>query len=225
MLYLLPNLLDESLDHKPFLPPSVAEIIPQLDGFIVETEKPARKFLMRFIPNIQEVPLRILNEHTTPEEVDLLAAPLQKGEKWGLLSDAGLPVLADPGARLIRRLHGLKIPVHTFPGPSSIVYALQLSGLSGQSFTFHGYLPRKPQDLERLLSKLPQKHTHVCIEAPYRTDKLLKTLLAYLPHDALLSVSWNLTLPTQGVVTQKASAWKKNLPTLGKVPAVFVWIS
>lgn len=223
MLYLLPNLLDDELDHTPFLPPSVGEIVPHLDGFIVESEKLGRKFLKRFVDQIQDIPVRVLNEHTTPDEVDLLAAPLQKGEKWGLLSDAGLPVLADPGARLIRRLHGLKIPVHTFPGPSSIIYALQLSGLSAQSFTFHGYLPRKPHDLENFFKYLRSNHTHLCIEAPYRTDKLLKTLLAKLPHDAHLSVSWDLTLPSEGILTQKVSAWKKKVPTLGKVPAVFVF--
>jgi len=222
-LYLLPNLLDESLDHAPFLPPSVAEIVPELDGFIVESEKPGRKFLKRFVKNIQAIPLRTLNEHTTPEEVDLLAAPLQRGERWGLLSDAGLPVIADPGSRLIRRLHGLKIPVHTFPGPSSIIYALQLSGLPAQSFTFHGYLPRKPHEFEEALRKLPNNHTHICIEAPYRTDRLLKMLITELPHNTLLSVSWDLTLPSQGVRIQRVSAWRNNTPILGKVPAVFVF--
>jgi len=223
MLYLLPNLLDDSLDHVPFLPPSVAEIIPELDGFIVESEKLGRKFIKRFIQKIQEVPVRVLCEHTTPGEIDLLAAPMQKGEKWGLVSDAGLPVIADPGSRLIRRLHGLKIPVHTFPGPSSIIYALQLSGLSAQSFTFHGYLPRKPHEFERIVNTLPERHTHICIEAPYRTDALQRALISHLPGNALLSVAWDLTLPTQGVCTQKVAIWRKKTPTLGKVPAVFTF--
>jgi len=223
MLYLLPNLLDENLDHEAFLPPSVGEIIPQLNGFIVESEKKGRKYLKRFVKNIQDIPVRVFNTHTTPEEIDLLAAPMQKGEKWGLLSDAGLPVLADPGARLVRRLQGLKIPVHTFPGPSALVYALQLSGLSAQSFTFHGYLPRKAEGLKPFLKQLPGGHTHLCIEAPYRTDALLKGLITYLPDTAYLSVAWDLTLPSQGVRTQKVSAWMKNIPTLGKVPAVFLF--
>ena len=223
MLYLLPNLLDENLDHEAFLPSSVGEMIPQLNGFIVESEKKGRKYLKRFVKNIQDIPVRVLNTHTTPEEVDLLAAPMQKGEKWGLLSDAGLPVLADPGARLVRRLQGLKIPVHTFPGPSALVYALQLSGLSAQSFTFHGYLPRKAEGLKPFLKSLSMNHTHLCIEAPYRTDALLKMLITYLPDTAYLSVAWDLTLPSQGVRTQKVSAWMKNIPTLGKVPAVFLF--
>ncbi|NGX51023.1 MAG: Ribosomal RNA small subunit methyltransferase I [Chlamydiae bacterium] len=222
-LYLLPNLLDDSLDHDPFLPPSVGEIVRELDGFIVESEKPGRRFIKRFIKEIQGIPVSVLNEHTTAEEVDLLAAPLQRGERWGLLSDAGLPVLADPGARLIRRLHGLKIPVHTFPGPSAIIYALQLSGLSAQSFTFHGYLPRKPHEIEAFLRTLPKRHTHIAIEAPYRTDRLLQSLITHLPHNTQLSVAWDLTLPSQGVRTEKVSAWRKESPNLGKVPAVFIF--
>ena len=222
MLYLLPNLLDDSLDHKLFLPSSVDALIPELDGIIVESEKPGRKFLKRFIQKIQNVPIRMLNEHTTAQEIDLLVAPMQKGEKWALVSDAGLPVLADPGAQLIRCLNGLKIPVHTFPGPSAMIYALQLSGLSAQAFTFHGYLPRKPHALEQTLRNLSENHTHVFIEAPYRTDKLLSTLIASLSEETLLCVAWDLTLPSQGVRTQKIAAWKKKIPVLGKVPAVFL---
>lgn len=220
MLILLPNLLDTSLDHTPFLPTSVGEIVSSLDGIIAENEKEARRFLKRFTENFRDIPIRLLNEHT--DEIDSLIAPFQKGEKWGLVSDAGLPVLADPGARLIRRLHTLNVPIETLPGPSSIVYALQLSGLPAQVFTFHGYPPKDPNALKEKLRTLPKNHTHLFIEAPYRTDKFLNTLIHNLQDAADLSVSWNLTLPSQGVKTQKIAQWKKAIPTLGKVPAVFV---
>lgn len=220
MLYLLPNVLGEELPHDPFLPPSIGGIVEKLDGIIAESEKGARRFLKRFTKNFRDIPIALLNEHT--DSIDPLLGPLQKGETWGLISDAGLPILADPGARLVRRLHSLKIPVETFPGPSSIVYALQLSGLSAQNFTFHGYPPRKEEALNEKLRTLPKGHTHVFIEAPYRTDKLLKNLVYGLQEETDLSVSWNLTLPGQGNRTQKVSQWRKSLPELGKVPAVFV---
>jgi len=223
MLYLLPNLLDDSLDHKPFLPPSVTQIIPQLNGLIVESLKGGRRFLKRFIKNIQNIPMSVLNIHTTLEEIALLSIPIQKGEKWGLLSDAGLPVLADPGAKLVHHLNALNIPVHTFPGPSSIIYALQLSGLSAQSFTFHGYLPQKSKELRYILKTFSRNHTHICIETPYRTFSLLHNLIAYLPNNTLLSVAWNLTLPQQKVYTQKVMIWKKKTFPLNKAPAVFLW--
>lgn len=220
MLYLLPNLLGEELSHDTFLPPSIGAVVEKLDGIIAESEKGARRFLKRFTPNFRDIPIRLLNEHT--ESLDSLLGPLQKGETWGLISDAGLPVLADPGARLVRRLHSLKIPIETFPGPSAIVYALQLSGFSAQSFTFHGYPPRKVEALKEKLRTLPKGHTHVFIEAPYRSDKFLKTLVAGLQDETELSVSWNLTLPNQGVRTETIAKWRASLPTLGKAPAVFV---
>ena len=219
-LYLLPNVLEESLDHTPFLPPSVGEVAAQLDGIIGESERGARRFLKRFTENFRDIPIVLLNEHT--KEIDSLLAPLQRGECWGLVSDAGLPILADPGAALVRRLHSLKIPVHTFPGPSSIIYALQLSGLSAQNFTFHGYPLKDEKALQEKLRTLPKNHTHLFIEAPYRTDKFLKVLIHSLQDEVDLSVSWNLTTPTQGVRTDKIENWKKDIPTLGKVPAVFV---
>lgn len=220
MLILIPNLLDETLDHSPFLPQSVGEVVASLDGMIAESERGARRFMKRFAEHFREIPIRLLNEHT--DEIDSLLAPLQKGEKWGMISDAGLPVLADPGARVIRRLHSLNIPIETLPGPSSIVYALQLSGLPAQSFTFHGYPPKEKKKLKELLRTLPKDHTHLFIEPPYRTDKFLQTLIHNLQDETDLSVAWNLTLPSQGVKTLKISQWKKNIPTLGKVPAVFV---
>ena len=220
MLYLLPNLLDESLDHQSFLPPNLKAIIASLDGIIAESERAARRYMKRFNPNFREVPIRLLNEHT--KEIDPLLPPLQKGESWGLVSDGGLPVLADPGAPLIRRLHSLKIKVQTFPGPSSIIYALQLSGLSAQNFTFHGYGPKEEKALKEKLRTLPKGHTHIFIEAPYRTDRFLNHLVNGLQDETDLSVSWNITLPNQGVKTQKISQWKKELPHFGKVPAVFV---
>lgn len=220
MLYLLPNLLNENLEHDPFLPLSVGKVVSSLDGMIAESERNACRYMKRFTERFREIPVRLLNEHT--QEIDSLIGPLQRGEKWGLISDTGLPVLADPGARLIRRLHTLKVPIETLPGPSSLVYALQLSGLPAQEFTFHGYPPKDEKALREKLRTLPKDQTHLFIEAPYRTDKFLKNLIHNLQGESDLSVSWNLTLPSQGVKTEKIAQWKKAIPSLGKVPAVFV---
>lgn len=220
MLYLLPNLLDESLEHDLFLPSSVGQVVSSLDGMIGESEKSARRYMKRFTERFREIPIQLLNKHS--EELDCLIKPLQRGEKWGLVSDAGLPVLADPGAHLIRRLHTLNIPVETFPGPSSIIYALQLSGLPAQHFIFHGYPPRDEKTLKEILRTLAKDQTHLFIEVPYRTDKFLNYLIDHLQGETDLSISWNLTLPSQGVRTQTIAQWKKKLPMLGRVPAVFV---
>lgn len=220
MLYLLPNLLDENADPNLFLPQSIKDVVEKLDGIIAESEKGARQFLKRFTSRFREIPILLLNEHT--DDLEPLLIPLKKGEQWGLISDAGLPILADPGAILVRHLHDLEIAVTTFPGPSSIIYALQLSGFSAQRFTFYGYPPKDEKKLEELLRTLPKNHTHIFIEAPYRTDAFLKKLVSSLQGETDLSVAWNLTTPSQGVRTSSIREWKKGLPTLGKIPAVFV---
>ncbi|MCB1085175.1 MAG: 16S rRNA methyltransferase, partial [Chlamydiia bacterium] len=161
MLYLLPNVLDEEGNSAFLIPEAIKEVVAKLDGIIAESEKGGRKFLKAFHPDFRSVPIILLNEHTT--SIDALLSPLQKGERWGLISDAGLPVLADPGAKLVRRLHTLNIPIETFPGPSSIVYALQLSGLPGQRFVFNGYPPRDEKQLLERLRTLPKGETHLFI--------------------------------------------------------------
>ena len=232
-LFLLPNVLDEELSHRDFFPPNLEDIIPVLDGLIAESPKGGRRFLKRFSypegKSFRAVPIQLLNEHSTQEELEELLEPLKRGEQWGLIADAGLPVLADPGSHLVMCLHELSIPVHAFPGPSSIVYALMLSGLSAQNFAFHGYLPKRPNELASKLKNLEkrgryEKQTQVFIEAPYRTEKLLRFLLETLEEDTLLSLAWNLTLPTQGVRTKTVKEWKrKPLPSLQKAPAVFLF--
>jgi len=218
-LYLLPNVLERSLDHAPFFPSIVGECVCHLDGIIGESEKETRHYLKRFTPHFRTLPIALLNEHT--ESIDPLLPPLQRGERWGLLADGGLPILADPGATLVFRLNRLNIPVHTFPGPSSLIYALQLSGLPAQSFTFHGYPERKEFLLKEMLRTLPKKQTHLFIEAPYRSDRLLNQLIEFLQEKTQLFVGWNLTMANQGVRTASIGEWKKNRAPLGKVPALF----
>lgn len=225
-LILLPNLLDESLSAEPFLPSSVAAVVPHLSGLFAECEKGGRRYLLRFISRevLQTIPIRCLNEHSKPEELKDLFTPLLKGETWGLISDAGLPCIADPGSAFVAMAHQTGVAVEAISGPCSILMALQLSGFSGQRFTFHGYLPREPHELQKKLGEL-EKAAHefvqIWIEAPYRSQKMLETLKESLQSQTKLSVAASLTLPQQRVVSLPIHHWKQSLFSLEKEPAVF----
>ena len=231
-LFLFPNLLDDEGDHTFFLPQSVDQAVAQIDGLIAESEKGGRRFLKRFAfptpKTFREIPIRLLNEHTTNAEIDALLEPILKGESWGLVSDAGMPCLADPGSQLVFRARQRKVSVETFPGPSSIMLALILSGLSGQHFTFHGYLPKEePLQIKKIQQmeqrSLQEGSTHLFIEAPYRNLKLLGTLLKTLHNKTHLSLGIELTSPRQEVYLKSVEQWKAaSLPPIDKRPTVFV---
>ncbi|HSX25408.1 MAG TPA: SAM-dependent methyltransferase [Chlamydiales bacterium] len=226
-LLLLPNVLEETLPHEPFIPTSAAAAIASLHGLIAESEKTARRYLRRFLSHdaMAKTPLRTLNEHTPPKDLDELLQPIEKGETWGLISDAGLPCIADPGAELVKLAHEKKISVETFVGPSSIFMALQLSGFCGQRFCFHGYLPREIPELEAKIKELEKRsknETQIWIEAPYRSQKMLETLKRILQPATHLCVAVNLTTPAQKVLSQSLAKWKTFSLSLEKEPAVFL---
>ena len=222
-LYLLPNLLDESLNMDDFLPKNLQSKVQEIQGLIAESEKMGRRYLRKFLSHeeMAKRPTSLLNEHT--EDVEPLLNPLKKGETWGLISDAGLPCIADPGAKLVWLAYQNKIDVETFVGPSSIIMALQLSGFDAQDFSFHGYLPRKEEGLIVKLHSLEKaKGTHLWIEAPYRAQKMLDFLKKGLKPQTLLSVVASLTFPSQKVLSRKVFEWKKHPFSLGKEPAIFL---
>lgn len=226
-LLLLPNLLDEELKADPFLPVSVNEAVPKLNGLIAESEKSARRYLRRFVTHeqMQAISLRSLNEHTPKNEIQNLLEPIKRGEIWGLISDAGLPCIADPGADLVYLANTKNIHVETFVGPCSIILALQLSGFSGQNFAFHGYLPKDAAELERKIKEMEKQAksaTQIWIEAPYRSSKMLELLKNVLQPNTLLCVAKALTSPTQKVASMPISAWKKTDFDLQKEPAIFL---
>ena len=231
-LILLPNLLEESLSHEFFLPSSVGQAVRSLQGIIAESEKSARRFVRRFLSHdeMAALPIRLLNEHTQPSEFASLIEPLKRGEKWGILSDAGLPCLADPGAEIVAIANQQGIAVEALVGPSSLVLSLQLSGLPSQRFAFHGYLPREMPALQAQLKELEKRSraesaTQLFIEAPYRSAKLLEALLDTLQPTTRLCVAASLTTPEQRVVTQTIAQWKsgKTSLQLAKEPAVFLF--
>jgi 16S rRNA (cytidine1402-2'-O)-methyltransferase len=235
MLLLLPNLLDEELNHHLFLPASVDAAVASLDGLIAESEKSARRYLKRFTfpspKTFRDIPIHLLNEHTPEQELGALLEPLKRGKRWGVVSDCGLPCLADPGARLIARAHILGIPMEALVGPSSITLALMLSGFSAQAFAFHGYLERDAALLQKQLRMLEErskkeKSTQLFIEAPYRNDKMLEQLTKTLGDATMLCTASNLTSPNQQVICKSIKDWKsKPLPPLNDHPTVFLFSS
>lgn len=229
-LLLLPNVLGDVKHHALFLPASVDKAVATLDGLIAESAGGGRRFLGRFATKkpAHELPLALFNEHTPDNEIDFLLEPIRKGERWGLISDGGLPCVADPGAKLVRRAKQSGIVVQAFSGPSSILLALMLSGLPGQRFYFGGYLDKEPKKRETEIVELERRSklegsTQIFIETPYRNGHLLESLLQKLKEDTQLCVAWDLTLPTQGVLSQTVALWKKSpLPNLEKKNAIFL---
>lgn len=229
-LLLLPNLLAESRYHELYLPESVDKAVASLDGLIAESEQGARRFLSHFKMDKKphEVPVALLNEHSNEEDLDFLLTPIADGERWGLISDGGVPCVADPGSKLVARARKRGFTIQAFVGPCSFLLALMLSGLSGQKFSFQGYLDKEPIKREKQIGQLEkvsreQQTTQIFMEAPYRNMHLLESLLKVLSSQTLLSVSWDLATPNQGTITQKIETWRKlPLPNLEKKPAVFL---
>ncbi len=225
-LYLLPNLLDDEQDHTRFLPENIAGIIASLDGVICESEKPARRFLSRF--KKAQLPLMVLNEHTKEDELAALMEPIENGGIWGLLSDAGLPCIADPGAQFVRLARKKNVAIEAIVGPSSIIMALMYSGFSGQRFSFHGYLPRDKELRKSRMQSLEQKSkkeqsSEIFIEAPYRNQELLQHLVSDLHPATQLAVACDLTSPNQEIYVKTIKEWKKApLPQINKRPCVFI---
>lgn len=207
-IYLLPNVLHEES--------SWSYALPAIDALIAESEKEAYGYFKRF--GIPKVPVYLLNEHTERPQ-DLLKITQ---ENVGLISDAGLPCLADPGSVLVSAARKKGIEVQALPGPCSMILALQLSGFSGQAFAFHGYFPREEKDLIAKLRSLPKGMAHLFIETPYRTEKLFKMLLSILQSQDQLCMALELMGPAQFVETHSIQEWKNRSLPPGKPRAVFV---
>jgi 16S rRNA (cytidine1402-2'-O)-methyltransferase len=221
MLILLPNLLSPESTTDDTFTPSVALAVASLDGLIAESPKGGRAFLRHF--GRLDLPQFLLNEHT--KDLSELLEPLKAGKCLGLVSDCGLPCLADPGRELVLSVQALNIPVKAYSGPSSIPLALMLSGLPAQSFTFHGYLERDPSLLvPQLLALQQQRLTHLFIEAPYRNEKLFAILVKTLKDKTLLSIASDLTGPAEAVHTHTVAGWRKlPPPAIGKSPTLFLF--
>ena len=228
-LYLIPTTLG---DNEPLevLPISIKRTIEQIDHYIVENEKTARRFIKKVSPRKSQPDLNIqlLNKFTDPESLPSFLEPCIQGFDVGILSEAGCPGIADPGADVVLLAHKLNIRVVPMVGPSSIVLALMASGLNGQSFAFNGYLPIESSDRKKAIRSF-EKHSRnteqaqIFIETPYRNDKLLAEFLKSLSGETLLCIACDLSLPTELVATRTVAEWKQQtLPDLHKRPAIFI---
>jgi 16S rRNA (cytidine1402-2'-O)-methyltransferase len=231
-LYLLPAWLSEDTPPESTVPAAVLERIRALRRFVVEDAKSARRWLAACghpLP-MRELPMDELNEHTPAGAIPALLTPLLGGEDVGLLSEAGMPAVADPGAALVAAAHAAGIAVVPMVGPSSILLALAASGLEGQRFRFLGYLPADSAarrtaavELERQSSR--DRETQVFIETPYRNDALLAELVASCRPRTRLAVAADLTGATEWVRSAPLSDWKAKPSTIGKRPAIFLLLA
>jgi len=244
-LYLIPNTLGP-LEAAPgalssILPAQVQALTARLDCFVAEHAKTARAFLklvaadQPLVRPLQEIEIAELNVNTPAQALGPLLAPLLAGRDCGLLSEAGVPAVADPGADLVRLAHQHGIAVRPLVGPSSLLLALMASGLNGQSFAFNGYLPTEAAQRAKRIRELEQrsraeKQTQLLIETPYRNGAMLEALATNCQPGTLVCVATDLTLATESVCTLAAAKWKARLaagkaPDFHKKPSVFLFLA
>lgn len=226
-LYLIPTPLG---DYPPqqVLTPSVLELLPRIELFFVEELRTARRFLSAagLKGHVEGLELHELNEHTTPEEISSLSQ-LMVGREAALISEAGLPAVADPGAQLVALAHEKGVEVVPEVGPSSLMMALMASGMNGQHFAFEGYLSVKPEARRARIAELErrsqrERQSQIIIETPYRNDALLSDLLATCHPATRICIAADITLPTQFIKTLSVERWRRSVPVIGKRPCVFV---
>lgn len=227
-LYLIPTTLG---DNEPLevLPISVKKVVEKTSHFIVENEKSARRFIKKITPRKSQPDLHIykLDKYTKAVETQHYLDACLKGENVGLLSEAGVPAVADPGAIIVSLAHQKNIQVVPLVGPSSIIMALMASGLNGQNFAFNGYLPidkadrkKKIKELERL--SLDKNQSQLFIETPYRNEKMMSDLLQTLTPNTHLCVAVDITLLSEYICTKEVKEWKGETIDLHKRPAIFI---
>jgi 16S rRNA (cytidine1402-2'-O)-methyltransferase len=228
-LYLIPCTLgDTPAEHV--LPQHVIDLARTLQYFVVEQPKTARHFLSALKPRqpIQSLHFAVLNEHTTAIELPEMLAPLMAGHDLGVISEAGCPGIADPGSDLVELAHRNGIRVVPLVGPSSILLALMASGLNGQRFAFHGYLPIAESERNKAIAALEaesirRKQTQLFIETPYRNDRMFSALLDRCRTNTLLCIATDITLPSEQILTRPIAEWKSlPAPQLNKRPSLFL---
>lgn len=228
-LYLIPITLGDINDPFDVLPQTIQRAVEQIDIFIVENEKVARKFIKSIAPTKVQNTLTLfsLNKHTDQKQIKSFIAPLFEGKNIGVMSDAGCPGVADPGAVIVDLAHKNNIKVTPLVGPSSILLSLMASGMNGQSFAFNGYLPIDKSDKKATLKTLEKRsfdnnQSQLFIETPYRNNQLLQDLSTTLHPSTSVCVACDITLPTEYIVTKPASAWKNTAVDLHKRPCIFI---
>lgn len=227
-LFLIPVTLGET-EHRRVLPEYNREIILQIKHFIVENIRTARRFLKKTEPSIviDDLTFYELNKHTSAEDVAGYLAPLAKGEHVGVISEAGCPAVADPGADVVAIAQRKNLRVVPLVGPSSIILSVMGSGFNGQSFAFHGYLPIEPGERAKKLKALEQRvynehQTQLFIETPYRNNKMIEDILHNCRPQTKLCIAADITCEGEYIKTKTVKEWKGKVPDLSKIPCIFL---
>ncbi len=227
-LYLIPSTLGNAAPLE-VLPLSVKKAIDHIDEYIVENEKTARRFISSIGSSVDQNKLKfhILNKYTSAEELPAFFEGLTNGKDVGILSDAGCPGVADPGAEVVAIAHAKGIRVVPMVGPSSILLALMASGLNGQSFAFHGYLPIDKKERKHRIKELEKvsrmhKQTQLFIETPYRNMALLSDLLKHCSPGTSLCIATDISLPSEEIHTKSVDEWNREFPDIHKRPSIFL---
>ncbi|MFH2094627.1 MAG: SAM-dependent methyltransferase [Bacteroidota bacterium] len=230
-LIMIPNLLCDGIVSD-VIPDGVLEAVKKIRHFIVEDVRTARRYLKKIDKSvdIDSLTFYLLNKHTEKTEIRSYLKPAIEGHDVGVISEAGVPGVADPGAEIVAIGHELDIKVVPLTGPSSIIMALMASGLNGQNFLFHGYLPFKSNDRAQDVRKLEeqsrrQKQTQVFIENPFRNEQMLKDILRTCNPTVRLCIACNITAENEFIKTKTIAQWQKNIPDIQKKPAVFLLLA
>ncbi len=230
-LYLFPTPISDDTAVADVLPLLNLDILKSTTYFVVENVRTARRFISKCRLGIEIDSLHFveLSEHTPLTDIDSMLKPIGQGHSIILMSEAGVPAVADPGSELVSRAHDLSIEVVPLVGPSSIIMSLMCSGMNGQSFTFNGYLPIKNDERKRKLDELSRRaisrrETQIFIETPYRNAKLFEYMLQNLPSNIKLCVAANISSSNQYIKTKTIAQWRnsKEIPAINKIPAIFI---
>jgi len=226
-LYLIPTTLGDS-NAQEVLPIHVVDIIKSTNYYIVENIRTARRFIKKVYrdKDIDSTTFFVLNKHTKPEELSNFLSPCKKGHTMGIISEAGCPGVADPGADVVAIAHRKNIKVIPLVGPSSILLSLMASGLNGQNFAFLGYIPHKDKRISFLKNmendSRVNKQTKIFIETPFRNNALLADILNSCTNNTLLCIACNITLSDEFIKTKSIAEWKKEKLDLNKKPTIFL---
>jgi 16S rRNA (cytidine1402-2'-O)-methyltransferase len=227
-LFLIPTTLGDS-SHQRVIPKFNEDVVNELRFFIVEDVRTARRFLKKMNPgfDIDSSVFFVLNQHTSAQQLEEYLVPLLKGHDMGVLSEAGCPAIADPGADVVAIAQRKNQNVVPLIGPSSIILSLMASGFNGQSFAFVGYLPIQPSEKSKALKKLEtrayaENQSQIFIETPYRNMKMLDEIIQTCQPDTRLCIAADITLETEFIKTKPVKEWKAQMPDLNKRPCIFI---
>jgi 16S rRNA (cytidine1402-2'-O)-methyltransferase len=230
-LFLIPNIIAENTEDK-IITPQLKALLPGIVYFLAENVRTARRFLssLKIYNAIEPLKFSVLDKNTTYTELPVLMSPLLQGLDMGIISESGCPGIADPGALGVKFAHEHNIKVIPLVGPSSIFLALMASGLNGQNFAFHGYLPIEQKEAASSIKSFEKEsqtrsQTQIFIETPYRNNSIMQNFLKSLSSDTLLTIALDLTGPSEIIQTKSVKEWRSTEITLPKTPAVFLFLA